>query len=47
MARIIWNVVELLALAAIVAGVAMWSLPLALIVSGVLAVGASWAVNHR
>ncbi|MBC7938717.1 MAG: hypothetical protein H7Z19_02970 [Chitinophagaceae bacterium] len=47
MARIIWNVVELLALAAIVAGVAMWSLPLALIVSGVLAVAASWVVNHK
>jgi len=46
MARL-WSVMEILALAAIVAGVALWSVPAALIVGGALVLASSWAVNHR
>lgn len=43
----LWTALEVASLAAIVLGVALWSIPAACITFGVLGIGSSWLVNRR
>lgn len=47
MTRIVSNLLELVGVASITAGVAMWSLPAALVVGGAGAVAYAWALDRE